>query len=355
MQRPQKTSLVTQTADIIREHIMTGEIKHTLPGEHTLAAELQVSRKTLRAALIILTNEKLLAESTPGARRKILAKPDRTTDRQQSVGILLPRPQDELHASSQDLFRALRKYMDARHVTLHFHHFPYHAPTHNRKRLETIFKSHHANVWIVWEMTLALSKLMEQLALPTVACGGATTDAIYNVAYDGPSAIQHAFHKLIKAGHQRICHPIDHGGTVNPSFANILKNQNIFTDDALHFPSFDHTTGGMVTMLERLFKRKDPPTAFITGGPYSLITLITWLAKKKLSVPEDISILHIGSDPMLEAIIPQIDYYSTSYAPLARELSRITGILLETAQTPTEGQKFYMDYVPGASMRQISS
>ena len=354
MQTPQKVSLVTQTADILREYIITGKISHILPGEHKLANELQVSRKTLRAALIILTNDKVISESKPGARRKILAKPERTEERTQSVGILIPRPQDELHASSQDLFRAFRKYMDARQVSLHFHDHPYQGPRQNPKEIENIFRSHHADVWLVWEMTIPLCKLIQKLDIPAVACGGATSDDIYNVCYDGLSAIQHAFHKLIKAGHQRICFPIDHDRGPNSALTQLLENKGIENDDALHFPTFEHTTEGFITMLERLFKRKDPPTAFITGGPQNLITLITWLASKKLSVPEDISILHIGSDPLIESITPQISYYSTSYAPLARELNRITGILLENPQLVPTGQKFYMDFIPGESVRNLS-
>lgn len=350
MKTPQKISLVSQTADILRHHIATGKVLHTLPGENKLAEDLQVSRKTLRAALQILTAEKIISTPKAGARRSILKEPDKKSVRKKSVGVMLPRPLDELHASSQDLFRALRKHMDTREVGLHFHDCSFHTPRQNAKQAEDIFTTHHADVWLVLETTRTICEIAQSLDIPTVACGGVTTPDIHNVAYDVISAMQHACHKLINAGHTRICYPIDHSGGPPDAFLEILEKHSIPRNDSLHFPVFDNTTAGFVSMLERLFRMNQRPTAFITGGPRNLITLMTWLAKHKLSVPDDISILHIGSDPMLDPIIPQISYYSTSFTPLARELDRVIGSLLESGKINSENKKFFMDYIPGKSI-----
>jgi len=350
MQTPQKISLVTQTADILREHISTGKILHILPGENKLATDLQISRKTLRAALQILTTEKLISPSTPGARRKILTEPILPSDQPKRVGILLPRPLDELHASSQDLFRAFRKHLESQNIQLQFHDYPFHKPRQNQQKIQDLFESNPADVWVVLEITRPICKIAQSINLPIIACGGATPPEIYNVAYDGLSAVQHAFHQLINAGHTRICYPIDADGNTHPSYSQLLESKGITPDPLLHFPSFDHSQSGYINLLERLFNRDAPPTAVITAGPRYLITLITWLASKKISVPQDVSILHIGSDPMIDSIFPQISYYSTSYAPLARELNRITRMILKNPEALPTGKKFFMDYVPGSSV-----
>lgn len=342
--------MVTQTADILRDHITTGKILNTLPGENKLAENLQVSRKTIRAALLILTTEKIIDEPKAGAQRKILKEPERKNVRRKRLGVLLSRPLDELHASSQDLFRALRKYMDARHVDLHFHDFPFQSPRQNIKQIQDIFTSYQADVWLVLEMTSSLCKLLQGLGIHIVGAGGAVAPGIHNVAYDALSTIQHACHKLFNAGHTRICNPMDSASEPHPDLLEIFENKGIPRNDTLHFPHYDHSTAGFISLLERLFRLKKPPTAFITAGPRNLITLITWLAKKKLSVPEDISILHIGSDPMLKPIVPEISYYSTSFAPLARELDRVIGSLLESGRIPSGQKQFFMDYVPGKSL-----
>jgi len=350
MQTPQKISLVTQTATILREHISEGKILHTLPGENKLASDLQISRKTLRAALEILTTEKIISKSTPGARRKILTDPILPSEQPKRVGILLPRPLDELHASYQDLFRAFRKHLEAQNIQLQFHDSPFQNPRQNPQKIQAIFESNPADAWVVLEITRAICQVAKSIDLPILACGGTSSPEIYNVAYDAISAVQHAFHKLITAGHTRICHPIDYEGSAHPSLLQLLENKGITSDQVLHFPSFDNTQAGFISLLERLFNRDEPPTAFITGGPRNLITLITWLASRKISVPSDVSILHIGSDPMIESIFPQISYYSTSYAPLARELNRVTCQLLKNPKMLPTGKTFFMDFVPGASL-----
>ncbi|NWK55737.1 substrate-binding domain-containing protein [Verrucomicrobiaceae bacterium N1E253] len=349
MKTPQKISLVTQTANILRDQIATGKILHMLPGENKMSEDLQVSRKTLRAALLILTSEEIISEPTPGARRRILSKPQKV-NQQRSVGILLPRPLDELHASSQDLFRALRKNLNRLGVSIHYHDYPFLTTRQNPNQIKGIFKSHHADVWVVLEITTTIVEIAEELNIPVVACGGRTHNKFHNVAYDAVSALEHAFHNLINHGHQRICYPSDKQGSSIPSLASILEQQGIEVIPELHFPACDQSTTDFVCMLERLFKRPNPPTAFITGGPRNLITLITWLAKQKLCVPEDVSILHIGSDPMISPIIPKISYYSTSYAPLAKQLGRIISALLENPNAKLEQKTFFMDYIPGASL-----
>ena len=67
---PQRLSLVSQAADILREQLAAGLCGDILPGERALCARLQVSRPTLRAALETLRREGWL-EVSQGRRRRI--------------------------------------------------------------------------------------------------------------------------------------------------------------------------------------------------------------------------------------------------------------------------------------------
>ena len=67
---PQRVSLVTQTAQSLRESMLAGHWHGHLPGERELCARLQVSRHTLRAALQMLQREGSL-EVADRQRRRI--------------------------------------------------------------------------------------------------------------------------------------------------------------------------------------------------------------------------------------------------------------------------------------------
>jgi DNA-binding FadR family transcriptional regulator len=66
MQAPKKISLATQAADILRQQILDKKFTKVLPGETPLAANLRVSRKTVREALAILENEEIISPAEPG-------------------------------------------------------------------------------------------------------------------------------------------------------------------------------------------------------------------------------------------------------------------------------------------------
>lgn len=76
LDREAPTALHTQIADAIRAGIADGTwaVGHRMPPEPDLAAELSVSRGTLRRALSTLTDEGLLSQ-TPGRGTFVAAKP----------------------------------------------------------------------------------------------------------------------------------------------------------------------------------------------------------------------------------------------------------------------------------------
>src|SRR5512135_330383 len=75
---PQKSSLVAQTAAILKERIQSGEWHKWLPGEHELCAQLRVARMTLRGALAQLERAGLV-RARQGKRREIMARRRRAT------------------------------------------------------------------------------------------------------------------------------------------------------------------------------------------------------------------------------------------------------------------------------------
>lgn len=85
---PQRSTLVQQVAEILRNGIRGGLWRENLPAELELSEKFQVSRMTLRAALKILTREGWLSCSQ-GRRRRVLRKADRSGRARQRRRIVL--------------------------------------------------------------------------------------------------------------------------------------------------------------------------------------------------------------------------------------------------------------------------
>ncbi|MSU48191.1 MAG: GntR family transcriptional regulator, partial [Opitutus sp.] len=71
---PKRLTLVHQVEEILRDGIRRGLWSRYLPGEHELCRRLQVSRTTLRAALVTLTRERRLRSARGHSREIVKAR-----------------------------------------------------------------------------------------------------------------------------------------------------------------------------------------------------------------------------------------------------------------------------------------
>src|SRR5689334_14895201 len=94
---PQRYSLVSQTVTILKQEIERGAWRDWLPGERELCESLQVSRNTLRSALVQLKREGLI-RSMHGSGNQIQASftPRRAQLKSRDVAFLTPEPLEHL-------------------------------------------------------------------------------------------------------------------------------------------------------------------------------------------------------------------------------------------------------------------
>src|SRR3954466_6173402 len=93
--RPQRSSLVAETVNVMRRAIQSGMWRDHLPGERTLCVMWQISRPTLRSALDVLRREQLI-EVEHGRRTRVLAKASPRRIKTLTVGLLSPEPLAEM-------------------------------------------------------------------------------------------------------------------------------------------------------------------------------------------------------------------------------------------------------------------
>src|SRR5688572_6104045 len=93
--RPQRSSLVAETVNVMRRAIQSGMWRDYLPGERTLCTMWQISRPTLRSALDVLRREKMI-EVGHGRRTRVLVKSTARRLKTLTVGLLSPEPLHEM-------------------------------------------------------------------------------------------------------------------------------------------------------------------------------------------------------------------------------------------------------------------
>ena len=69
-----------------------------------------------------------------------------------------------------------------------------------------------------------------------------------------------------------------------------------------------------------------------------------------MAVPKDISVLTIGSDPMLQCFSPPISYYQTPFRQLARALASMIRLHIQAPVLEPEVRILQTEYVSGGSV-----
>jgi DNA-binding LacI/PurR family transcriptional regulator len=305
-------SLTRQSADLIRERIQAGEIGPTLPGENELARMLDVSRPTIRGALELLEQEGVVTPSTKGVARLVKNTSEVGAKRAgPSVRFLLAKPLHERSAG----FQAGMRQMVERFMT-HGARVSFHVSLAFRSvRPDRILAKETANgecdVWMVVDATPQMEAWLESRQIPCVCVGGSYRHRLPRTGGNGEQAIRDATRSLFALGHRRIVYPLHdaYGVQMVDTFRACLERQGVTWDESFHAPRWKDHAANFFPILDRMFSRPNPPTAFLTLGVRNLLPVLTWLGHKGLRVPEDVSLIEMIGDPLLEFLYPPITQY----------------------------------------------
>lgn len=335
---PKRFSLITSVADCLRESLSHGEWREFLPGERSLCEHLQVSRQTLKAALVVLRREGLIRVAH-GKRTRILRSPRHMPGRFKSVALLLNtlasyrnHPivsvrltwlQEHLHSAGFDIRFAL----DAR-VGEH--------PS--KERLESLVRHTPAACWLLFASRKETQQWFLDHELPTLVVGtvyeGLQLPAL---DVDFEALCRHAVGKLFTQGHRRIALLLP-----DEPLAGFLASERGFLQGfrgAFHPDAVPMVVrhGWSVEELRRtlngLFRRPSPPTALVVTGADDAITTVGHLIQMGIRVPRDVSVVSRDHSRPLLSVVPSVAHYDcdeqmfgTRLARLAVKLAR-TGVL----------------------------
>jgi DNA-binding LacI/PurR family transcriptional regulator len=144
------------------------------------------------------------------------------------------------------------------------------------------------------------------------------------VGPDKSPAFVAAARRLIELGHKRIVmlvrpdRRLPVPGTPERAFLAELAANGI-TPGPYHLPDWEDGSGGFQSRLERLFE-VTPPTALIVDELLLFVATQQFLARKKLSVPEDVSLVSMESDPAFEWCRPSVAQVRWEHAPVMRRV-----------------------------------
>lgn len=340
--------------------IVHGELSGLLPGERTLASNLQIGRDTLRAALDILEAGEWISPREHGKRRQILQSGSSAAplhrSRTQRIAFLSPKRLEQMPPKMLLEFDTLRDLLNKQGYELDLLTPGLFHLTNPTRKLEQLLGDESADAWVLYQCPPLVQAWFEEKKIPSLVRGhpqpGVTLPSIDE---DWRAAAFHAGGLLKRNGHTSI-------GLMMPDvpLAGLrATEQGLFeaiTDTGagtVHRLVDRREPGSLTKLLKRAFKLKDPPTALVTTRSRQVLTTLTWLAERRLKIPDDLSVVALCYDGWFDHIIPSVTHYHLESRALARSVVR--KILQITAGTSSGATGTFLipEHVPGHSVRKI--
>ncbi len=324
---PQRQSLEKQTAALLREQISGGAWKTWLPGERALGEMLQVSRYTLRAALRSLQGEGLI-RSEQGAGNRILKPAGRTTSRllaSREVGLLVSGPLDQLSLTHILWIDQLRALLGERGCRLHLFHGRQYAHPSPGRTLQRLTAQHPHGCWILLLSSASVQRWFHQHAIPCVVAGSVHggVDLPYR-DIDHRAICRHAAGFMLGRGHRKIALLVQksrYAGDLESElgFAEGV-HQSPHTDATFVIGHYESATANIIHAVQRVMNAKPAPTALLVMNPFHYLTVMSFLARLGLRVPEDVSLMSRDGEPYFSFLLPAPAHYAANPRLFAKTL-----------------------------------
>lgn len=355
MPLPQRPSLARHVAEALRDGLKRGLWQERLPGERDLCRHLNVSRPTLRAALVLLEKEGWLG-SRPGQVRVIKhAASDAVKSHPPVVRLLVPF---RLQEAPQFLFYwidKLRALLPAAGCSLEIHSGSRWYVSRPDKRLDELVRQAPASTWVLARTTEPMQRWFQRREVPCIVAGSCHPGIeLPSVDFDHRSMARHAAHQLLARGHRRLALLIQ-----TPELAGDLESEAGFesavaaagvADVSAVKVRHDGTLADVRRCLDRLLRLRHSPTGFFVLRSTSALAVASELIRRGIRLPEDSALISRDSDPFLGYFSPELARYSADPDLFARRLAAIVIKLAKDGTLPRRDTRLIPDFVKGETL-----
>lgn len=350
---PQRTSLVSLTAQSLRDSMESGHWQGHLPGERELCARLQVSRHTLRAALNELQRDGWL-EVAERQRRRIKTTP--TTQQaahSRVIAILSSRPLLAMSPSSVVMVDELRDQLSRAGFSLEIHVSAACFSTKPARALELLVTRSPAAVWILFGSLEPMQSWFTQRQLSCLVVGSCAPGiTLPSFDADYRAGCRHAGAMMRRKGHRHIAFvrpDSNFGGDVESERGLV---EGLQADDAPPLQVLRHngTSEHLCTVLDKALRSPNPPTAWMVARAVHVVTVMMFLMKRGKRIPQDMAILSRDDEAFLQHTVPPVTRYAANPAQFARSVSRAARKLAETGSLPLKAVRLMPQLVRGETL-----
>lgn len=356
---PQPQSLTAQAVAVLMDRIRSGRLAGRMPSEERLCEMLQVSRKTVRRALVHLEEQQWIGPGHRGRRREILrGKSGRgggPRSKSRTVAFLTPYRESHLPPAqllNVEILTALLAADGYRVRIVNSKAFGLKRPG---SSLRELVAGEGAAAWVLHHSTEPMQRWFARHNQPAVILGTAYPDVrLPGIDSDMAACARHAVGLLMGRGHERIGlllpEPPLAGDRRTAEGAHEAIDSHSGRKTDLQVVGVSNEAAEITTRLVKLFARSSPPTAIISARAPHTLTLVTWLGTRGIRVPDDVSVVCLFSDATFDAIWPAVTRYDVNRRSMMSKLHRMLAALFRNDPIPAEMHWVVPECIRGGSV-----
>lgn len=354
-QIPRRYPLSEQAAEWIRQKIQQGEWSEELPTEAVLCRQLQVSRITLRRALVQLTEEGWITSRGRGVRRRInskLALP-REFPGGRIVRALAPFSHWKMGAVHHAILEGLSHRVDSRNLRVEFESRPQLFRSHRPRELERLIELPDTAGWVLFFSTEAMQRWFTQTQVPCIVAGRLYDDFRLACAFpDNEAVARHAAGLLVARGHRNLAFLIARRTSLGDRLASaaFLEQAHILGVDA-QVIEYAGTPPSICRAMNSLLASRPAPTACYLTCPEDSVTALCHTLKAGVSVPGQLDFLVGWDDPILDYTMPTLAHYEFDGTRMGRRIGSMLLQQIESRAAQAKETRFLGEFAGGGTLR----
>jgi DNA-binding LacI/PurR family transcriptional regulator len=353
---PKRTSLVPETAAVLKQWIASGLLSGMLPGEMQLKARLGVGRDTLRLALKQLEREGFVTPASQGRHRQVhtahLPVPDAAISNNLPVTFLSPfHTVDRITLLEME---DLQRHLGEQGRELQFLSPDIFNLKNPSRQLNRIVHEHRSAAWILYMVGEAAQQWFDKNGVPAFVYGAPFEGVkLPYTVNDWEAAAFHAGIQLFRHKHRQI--GVFEEQALSSGFLSVERglNRALATTESkgkLSFFKINPSPASVVRWLEQAFSLEEPPTALITTGSAQLLTCFSWMISRGIRCPADISLVSLCSDSWFDELRPPVCHYRCNSKVFARHVSLRVMELVATGRVTRKSVRVRLEYMGGATI-----
>jgi hypothetical protein len=350
-----RRSLVEQAAQALRGALLDGTLSDPLPGEHTLSAQLGISRPTLRAALAILAREGLLAAAR-GRRTRLNRRRLRAGTRSGPplVCIVSPQARSVILPDEHPVLLQLHARFAANGIAWEEVFDRKLAGPRPESRLRELSARHPRACWLMLASTAPMQRWFAQSGLPALVLGSCHADILLpSIDINYRAMGWHAAGVMLKHGHRRLA-------LVLPS--QLLAGDLACVKGVRAYLALASTPTKLIEInagpdprtlrlkLDRMLALTDRPTAIFCLMQSHALTTLLHLLEQGRRLPADVSLIARDLHSLMESAMPDLAHYSRPVIRVTSRALRLTQALLAGRSVPAQPSLINPVFLPGRTL-----